>query len=29
MPSLLEPPSDETLRLLRNVADGYLDAGSQ
>ena len=29
MPSLLEPPSDETLRLLRHVADGYLDAGGQ
>jgi len=29
VPSLLEPPSDETLRLLRHVADGYLDAGGQ
>jgi len=25
----LEPPSDETLRLLRHVADGCLDAGGQ
>jgi len=27
--SLLEPPPDEALRLLRHVADGYRDAGGQ